>query len=101
MTAVDQHTPNWAPLESVIPLDDCADWMWMSRLEHGGRPIEQYKHRDTRQYLNLDAEGNAYRVEYPTTDWDPWCGVPLAEVAQLPPTVEPVPFVEALGLALS
>src|SRR5690349_12392361 len=85
-TDTDQQTPNWAPLEAVItPVENCADWMWVGRLTHDGRTIEQYKHRDTRRYLNLDADGNAYRVVWPASDWDPWCGVPLADVPQPPP----------------
>ena len=48
--------PNWKPLEGHIgPL--CSGWMWMYR----SRGLEYYKHADTRRYLILDAEGQAWR----------------------------------------
>ncbi len=66
--------PNWKPLESVLPLDECGNWMWMSFQRHGDRIIEAYKHHDTRGYLHLDQGGQAWRFE-PTgpEECDPWC----------------------------
>jgi hypothetical protein len=58
------HTPDWKPLEAVVPADKLHDWMWMCRVRHGGRVIEQYKHADTRRYLNLDQQGGAWRISY-------------------------------------
>lgn len=51
------ETPNWAPLEKVIPIKWCAGFMWMGET----RGIHLYKHGFTRRYLNLDMEGSAYR----------------------------------------
>ena len=48
--------PNWKPLERVLPRHECADYMYMGR---AGK-IELYKHRLTRHYLNIDADGRFY-----------------------------------------
>jgi hypothetical protein len=29
--------PNWKPLEAVLPLNQCGDWMWMGTVEHEHR----------------------------------------------------------------
>jgi hypothetical protein len=52
--------PNWAPLRALLPLEECDPWMWMGRRLEGDRVIEQYKHRYTRGYLNLDQDGQAW-----------------------------------------
>lgn len=44
---------NWAPLETMLTPELCAEFMWMYR--EGG--IEHYKHIITRQYLLLDQGG--------------------------------------------
>lgn len=75
MTATEHGPPNWRPLEAAIPLDDCPAWMWMSRVHHDDRVIEQYKHRETRRYLNLDQDGQAWRIRYPADH----SGVPSVE----------------------
>lgn len=54
-------SPNWQPAEQAIP-DLREDVMWMSRVEHNGHTIEQYKHIDTRRYIHLDENGRPYRV---------------------------------------
>ena len=46
-------TPNWKPLEARLPGPACAEFMWMYRLNG----VEYYKHRETRLYLLLTAEG--------------------------------------------
>lgn len=46
-------TPNWAPLEVRLPAAECAEFMWMYRLNG----VEYFKHRETRLYLLLTAEG--------------------------------------------
>ena len=64
--------PVWGPLEAVARLArTCADlpsfhegeFMYMAAVydDHRGVAIHLYKHIDTRRYLNLDDEGNAYR----------------------------------------
>ena len=53
-------TPDWAPLEKVLPPTACADYMHMG---HTGT-IQHYKHHDTRAYLNIDATtGEFFRYE--------------------------------------
>lgn len=46
-------TTNWRPLERRLPLELCAEFMWMLR-ENG---VEHYKHIVTRRYLRLDRDG--------------------------------------------
>lgn len=58
----DQHCvliveePNWKPLERILPRHECVDYMYMGRVGE----IELYKHRLTRRYLNVDADGRFY-----------------------------------------
>lgn len=41
--------PNWEPLERVLPIHQCSDFMYMGRAGE----IELYKHYMTRRYLNI------------------------------------------------
>lgn len=93
--------PNWKPLEAVLPLNQCGDWMWMGTVEHDGRAIEQYKHRMTRGYLNVDQDGQVWRVHYVTDGCDPWCDVEHEHRTDSPPTFAQVPIETALEWALS
>lgn len=52
--------PDWDPLHVVLPLEWCAGFMWMFRLEEGDAVIEMYKHGITRRYLMLDQHNRAY-----------------------------------------
>lgn len=55
--------PNWTLLEAKLPVEAMADWMWMCRVQtEAGVVIEQYKHRETRQYVNLDQDGRAWVI---------------------------------------
>lgn len=86
-TLAPPSAPNWAPLE-LAALDQCPYFMHMCRLTGtDGRTVEQYKHIDTRRYLNLDDSGRAYRVTV--------TGGPDGM------TVEPIEFADALAYALS
>jgi hypothetical protein len=59
-TTVPDH-PNWQPLLTVLgDAAQCAPFMFMGAITSGGIQIYLYKHRDTRQYLNVDREGNCY-----------------------------------------
>jgi hypothetical protein len=49
--AIEVGEPDWKPLEGALSLDH-ADFMFMGVT--GG--IVLYKHRDTRHYLNIEAE---------------------------------------------
>lgn len=62
--AADPDEPNWGPLEKVLPPEECGGWMWMSRSVHDGRVIEAYKHSDTRGYVHLDQDGQAWLIEH-------------------------------------
>jgi hypothetical protein len=48
--------PNWAPLEHVLPLNECVHYMYMGR----AGDIELYKHRHTRRYLNISCAGDSF-----------------------------------------
>jgi hypothetical protein len=48
--------PNWAPLEHVLTLNDCMNYMYMGR----AGDIELYKHRHTRRYLNISCAGDRF-----------------------------------------
>lgn len=57
----DSEVPVWDPLEAAIG-DELVGWfMWMyeGRLDDG-TTVHAYKHRATRRYLFLDADGGAY-----------------------------------------
>lgn len=47
------HEPDWKPLEDTL----LGDFMFMGYSDG----IRMYKHQLTRRYLNLDADGRAYR----------------------------------------
>ena len=49
-------TTNWRPLERRLPVDLCAEFMWMFRKDG----IEYFKHADTRAYLRLDSLGRCF-----------------------------------------
>lgn len=52
---------SWGPAEQVAPeLLDVL--MLMGTVEYGGRVIQQYKHVDTRRYINLDESGQAWEI---------------------------------------
>lgn len=46
----------WEPLESALPFERCHYFMYM----YNDGVIHHYKHCDTRHYLHLDEQGNAY-----------------------------------------
>jgi hypothetical protein len=48
--------PNWAPLELVLPVRELENYMYMGRAGE----IELYKHRFTRRYLNVSADGSRF-----------------------------------------
>jgi len=60
MTSIDPHPiagePNWRPLEKVLSLGDCENFMYMRRTGE----IELYKHRWTRRYLNISSDGGRF-----------------------------------------
>lgn len=47
---------------------DVDDFMIMSRLVDSGGTITHYKHRDTRRYINVGADGTTYA--YDERDWE-------------------------------
>ena len=57
MASLNEDPPNWEPLETVLPMEQCDGFMYMGC--HKG--IHMYKHGFTRHYLLLDNDANAYR----------------------------------------
>lgn len=52
---------SWGPAEQVVPeLLDVL--MLMGTVEYSGEVIQQYKHMDTRRYLNLDSSGQPWQI---------------------------------------
>ena len=51
------ENPNWKPLEGLVGLSGCEEFMWMWREGE----LEFYKHIRTRRYLLLDSTGQCYR----------------------------------------
>jgi hypothetical protein len=54
--AITVGEPNWAPLELVLPASELEDFMYVGRAGQ----IELYKHRLTRRYLNISADGQRF-----------------------------------------
>ena len=53
--------PDWRPLEQFVPLALCGGFMWMHRLRlEDGEDVHAYKHSETRRYLLLDANADAW-----------------------------------------
>ena len=48
---------DWLPLERTLGPLLCVDFMFMGR----SGQIHLYKHRDTRRYLNIAADGTCFR----------------------------------------
>lgn len=87
----DNSTPNWAPLQAAMPAADRDYWMWMGRTAaDDGTVIEQYKHRNTRGYLNLSGDGRAWLLRLTNDRCDPWCGEQHEHHTDSPPTAEAV-----------
>ncbi len=54
--AITVGDPNWTPLELVLPTCELENFMYMGRAGE----IELYKHRLTRRYLNISADGQRF-----------------------------------------
>jgi hypothetical protein len=53
--------PDWRPLALVVDENLLATFMWMYEVRTpGGLSIHAYKHIDTRDYVHLDHDGNAF-----------------------------------------
>ena len=75
-TAAD--TPDWEPLERVLPAEHCAGFIWMG-LARGG--IRLYKHGITRRYLNLYLDPGGELLAYRCTGKD-YVRIELAEAIE-------------------
>jgi hypothetical protein len=58
--------PDWEPLVDAVGERVARDFMWMFEVElSDGRSLQAYKHVDTRRYVHLAADGEAYFYEPP------------------------------------
>jgi hypothetical protein len=58
--------PNWDPLMEVVGHRVIGDFMWMFEVKlSDGRAVHAYKHVDTRRYIHLDEDCNAFVYEEP------------------------------------
>lgn len=65
-TTRERVQPDWNPLELTVAPRHLDDFMWMFEVElDDGAVLQAYKHRETRGYLHLSAEGDAFIYEYP------------------------------------
>jgi hypothetical protein len=60
---LNENDPVWGPAEQHIP-HLLPDLMYMDSFDHEGVTIRQYKHIDTRRYVNLDDTGQAWEVDF-------------------------------------
>lgn len=64
--AIQGDDPNWEPLLETAGHRVVCDFMWMFEVElSDGRRLQAYKHIDTRGYVHLDADGNAFAYQSP------------------------------------
>jgi hypothetical protein len=76
--------PVWEPLERAVGWALMGSFMWMFEVqttEH--RRFQAYKHRATRQYLNVDHQGAAYSYVDEVDGRDRYEPVPLADAIEL------------------
>lgn len=74
--------PNWPPAEQHVP-HLLGDLMHMGTEHVDGHEIEQYKHIDTRRYLNLDQAGQAWQIAvHPDTGEVNGRRIPLATAVE-------------------
>jgi len=60
MLPFEERQVDWEPLLALAP-DHVDDFMWMFMVElKTGLRVHAYKHRETRRYIYLDAEGRAF-----------------------------------------
>ena len=54
---------DWSPLEAIVGTGELANWMWMhcTSCADTGTDVHFYKHRWSRRYLRLDADGRVYK----------------------------------------
>jgi hypothetical protein len=69
--------PEWRPLLEAVGEQVTADFMWMFEVElSDGTPLQAYKHYDTRGYVHLAPDGEAFVFEPPNS----YRSFPLADV---------------------
>lgn len=58
---INYDMPRWGPLEDAVGYELACNFMWMERIRlSDGRDVEVYKHCDTRCYLHITPECEAF-----------------------------------------
>ena len=56
-----EDEPDWFPLEWILPLEECAAFMYMGWLEVDGQKLHHYKHEWSRRYLFVNDAFETFR----------------------------------------
>jgi hypothetical protein len=76
-TSTQGERPEWAPLLEVVGEEITGDFMWMFEVFlTDGMSLQAYKHIDTRCYIHLASNGEAFVYESP----DRYRRLPAADV---------------------
>ena len=59
---------NWSPLELILTYEQCNRFMFMGT----SGELFLYKHIDTRRYLNLNGDGDTFRYDSLTGNYQPY-----------------------------
>jgi hypothetical protein len=63
----ERYVPNWEPLYDLVGEEVVGNFMWMFQVELSDRAMLQvYKHIDTRRYIHLSSNGQAFAYEPPS-----------------------------------
>ena len=80
------HDPDWRPLLKTVGEEVTGDFMWMFEVElSNGKRVHAYKHVDTRCYVHLDRDGEAFVYV------DPDCYRPFPGTEVLAAVFAPLP----------
>lgn len=64
--ATQGDTPDWSPLLNLVGERVTGDFMWMFEVTlANGAKLQAYKHVDTRRYVHLAPDGEAFAYEQP------------------------------------
>ena len=76
-TSTQGEWPEWAPLLKAVGEEITGDFMWMFEVVlTDGMSLHAYKHIDTRRYIHLASNGEAFVYEPP----DHYRALPAADV---------------------
>ena len=84
--SLQEDDPEWGPLLDLVGERVAGDFMWMFEVAlSNGTPLQAYKHLDTRRYIHLAPDGEAFAFEPPDSYRGVATACVLAEVFALLP----------------